>query len=432
MLHALAGETKKHGNRTGVAPSSARERISPERTLQSLYGNQALLRWTLQRKCACGGSGGQCECDKKKEEGVMQRKRAGASPHTGIPPVVHEVLRSPGQPLDRGTRAFMEPRFGYNFSQVRLHTGAKAAESARAVNALAYTVGHQIVFGNSQYAPETAKGRELLAHELTHTVQQRAHSSGEPRRLGEENDAAEREATKLSSEIVQGKVSTGSCEPEPSEGVVQRTPAKKVSCAASAPLKLPGGGAIDRPVDVITNAENRANTLLDQAISELDSTRKQILAGAAIAFPTISDALAFGLRLMGLDPDSERVWKQEGGVGNYTAALLLRRLRLVRANIGTGSFFFTCLGSSSDCSNAYASSSAGSFRIDLCPPFWNDPSPDDQAATIIHESFHNFADFIGDERHRGEGVAECYSRFALTVGGSNAGQLKALCPDPTQ
>jgi hypothetical protein len=88
------------------------------------------------------------------------------------PPIVNEVLRSPGQPLDPSTRAFMEPRFGHDFSQVRIHTDERAAESAQAVNALAYTAGRHIVFGNGNYSPVTVAGKRLLAHELTHVVQQ--------------------------------------------------------------------------------------------------------------------------------------------------------------------------------------------------------------------------------------------------------------------
>jgi len=88
------------------------------------------------------------------------------------PPAVHEVLRSPGQPLDASTRNFMEPHFGQSFSHVRVHTDAKAAESARAVGALAYTVGSDIVFGSGKYSPSTASGARLLAHELVHTIQQ--------------------------------------------------------------------------------------------------------------------------------------------------------------------------------------------------------------------------------------------------------------------
>jgi hypothetical protein len=87
---------------------------------------------------------------------------------------VHDVLHSPGKPLDRDTRAFFEPRFGHDFGSVRVHADALAAESARAVNAQAYTVGHNLVFGSNQFAPQSQGGRKLLAHELTHAVQQSA------------------------------------------------------------------------------------------------------------------------------------------------------------------------------------------------------------------------------------------------------------------
>ena len=85
---------------------------------------------------------------------------------------IHGVLNSSGQPLDSGTRAYMEPRFGHDFSKIRIHADAKAAESARAINALAYTLGQDVVFGQGQYAPGTSEGRMLLGHELTHVVQQ--------------------------------------------------------------------------------------------------------------------------------------------------------------------------------------------------------------------------------------------------------------------
>jgi hypothetical protein len=104
----------------------------------------------------------------------MQTRRVepGDSRLTAVPPIVHEVLRSAGQSLDSATRAFVEPRFGHDFSQVRVHTDSKAAESARDLNANAYTVGRNIVFGAGQFLPETQMGRRLLTHELTHVVQQ--------------------------------------------------------------------------------------------------------------------------------------------------------------------------------------------------------------------------------------------------------------------
>lgn len=94
------------------------------------------------------------------------------------PPIVHETLRSPGQPLDTATRAFMESRLGHDFGPVRIHQDGAAAESARAVSARAYTVGRDVVFGAGEYRPQTTAGKRLLAHELTHVVQQGANRAG--------------------------------------------------------------------------------------------------------------------------------------------------------------------------------------------------------------------------------------------------------------
>ncbi|PWB58136.1 MAG: hypothetical protein C3F18_03025 [Nitrosomonadales bacterium] len=90
------------------------------------------------------------------------------------PASVDHVLASPGMPLEPVLRHDMEQRFGHDFSQVRVHADAKAAESARAVNALAYTLGQNVVFGTGGFQPNTSAGRQLLAHELTHVVQQSA------------------------------------------------------------------------------------------------------------------------------------------------------------------------------------------------------------------------------------------------------------------
>jgi hypothetical protein len=92
---------------------------------------------------------------------------------------VQDVLRTPGQPLDAATRAFMEPRLGRDLAAVRVHTDQRAANSARAVQARAYTVGQDIVFAENTFEPSTDAGRVLLAHELAHSVQQR-HGGGAP------------------------------------------------------------------------------------------------------------------------------------------------------------------------------------------------------------------------------------------------------------
>jgi hypothetical protein len=95
---------------------------------------------------------------------------AGADPVA--PPIVHDVLRSPGEPLDAATRAFMEPRFGRSLDTIRIHADTKSAESARAINARAYASGSHIVFGSGQHAPQAADGQRLIAHELAHVMQQ--------------------------------------------------------------------------------------------------------------------------------------------------------------------------------------------------------------------------------------------------------------------
>ena len=94
------------------------------------------------------------------------------------PASVDQALASPGRPLEPALRQDMEQRFGHDFSRVRVHSGAAAEQSARDVNAHAYTVGHNIVFGAGRFAPGTHEGRRLIAHELTHVVQQSGAEGG--------------------------------------------------------------------------------------------------------------------------------------------------------------------------------------------------------------------------------------------------------------
>lgn len=169
----------------------------------------------LERKCACGQhttGGGECgECSKKKQAeessggGSLQHRASAPSSPNIAPPIVHDVLRSPGQPLDTATRQFFEPRFGQDFSQVRVHTDARAAESAQVVNALAYTVGHSVVFGEGKYSPFGSEGRSLLAHELTHIVQQNGCGTGRQLTIGEPGDHHEQEADSVERAFAQHK-----------------------------------------------------------------------------------------------------------------------------------------------------------------------------------------------------------------------------------
>ena len=170
----------------------------------------------LQRKCACGGSSGvtgECEdCDKQKLsiQRSARNSESGTSNSEGVPLIVHEVLNSPGQSFDPATRAFMELRFGHDFSNVRVHTNAAAAESAQAVNALAYTVGRDVVFGKEQYHPETAAGKKLLAHELTHTVQQANDFFQSKLTINEPGDQYELEADRRAAQMIDGSPSVAS------------------------------------------------------------------------------------------------------------------------------------------------------------------------------------------------------------------------------
>jgi len=172
-----------------------------------------------------------------------------------VPPIVHEVLRSPGQPLDLKTRAFMEPRFGHDFSQVRVHTDVNAAASARAVNALAYTVGRDVVFEDGQYAPWTREGGRLLAHELTHVMQQKDAVPRGNLQMGGHDDLSEREARNTA-----GCMST-------------RCSGARQGCGITArPLTLSRGEKWDAFWGVGPWDAYKAKQLADKALSEAQKT----------------------------------------------------------------------------------------------------------------------------------------------------------------
>lgn len=205
--HAEQSSSAEFGRRVPqwAAPQPARV---PQFTEVLADGTRVLQRQAL---CACGGGCPTCqiqpspqtklavsspgdryeqEADRVAEQvmrsdstqpvgGARQdalQRKAGAEPDSAGAAAHDSYVRElgPGRPLDAETRAFMEPRFGRDFGHVRVHADERAAASARAVNARAYTVGRDIVFGAGQYAPGAAAGRQLLAHELTHTVQQAA------------------------------------------------------------------------------------------------------------------------------------------------------------------------------------------------------------------------------------------------------------------
>jgi len=288
---------------------------------------------SLQRQCACGTHTLGDQCDScKGGAGLLQRKAAGRGGYSEVPPIVHEVLRSPGQPLDASTRAFFEPRFGHDFSQivthtpaigvrqnklaigepgdeyeqeadrladqvlaapshagvsrsiprihrfagqpvgqtetapasvsnvlvssgrpldlplrqdmeqrfgydfshVRLHSGPAAEQSAHDVGALAYTVGHDIVFGAGQFVPGTHEGQRLIAHELTHVVQQ---TGGDRRLLDQRNETPRPSPARAISEPAHAtlqlrsdhQVLSRKCDVEPALKYYKTPPGKKIA-----------------------------------------------------------------------------------------------------------------------------------------------------------------------------------------------------------
>jgi peptidoglycan/xylan/chitin deacetylase (PgdA/CDA1 family) len=168
----------------------------PLQLLQRSIGNRAVLKLQLQRKCS--------DCDEE-DERLRRMPTSGARNDTTIPAAVHDTLATSGRPLDVETRAFFEPRFGSDFGDVRVHDDVLADASARSVNAIAYTVGQHVVFRQGTLSPETSDGKRLLAHELTHVVQQRQASPRvAPLDSEPESSAFEREARRSATSVLWG------------------------------------------------------------------------------------------------------------------------------------------------------------------------------------------------------------------------------------
>lgn len=320
----------------------------------------------LQRKCACGQhtvTGGECEaCHKKR----LQRKATGHSTPETVPPIVHDVLRSSGQPLDARTRAFMEPRFGHDFSGVRVHTDAQAAESARVVNALAYTVGNHIAFDTNVHQPNNAKGHELIAHELTHVIQQ---SQGTVGSRPENNADLEAEANNVSSTIVRG-VTQGISTVEQAQVSLQRQQRGSSQRTSSQP----------------THPNRRQQRIIDTARRSA-AIRCQLamfrIGGIVIPGPSIGD----------IDPATE--WRMRA---RSLAQMMFERNNPNMEEIGNiVSSMVNFLTSGIQIMIAPINDTECGFRqayvrglrppIILCPGFFNG-SVEERTRTMIHEAAH--------------------------------------------
>ncbi len=176
---------------------------------------------------------------------LVQRDAASSAavPATA-PESVHRALSSAGRPLDPATRNYMENRFGHDFSQVRVHTDSRAADSARDLHAHAYTVGSDIAFAAGRYQPETESGRQLLAHELAHTIQQQ----GLQRRASDlAVDTAPDSRLEHEAESAARAVASGFSAP----AIAARAPGPVVSRAGKPPVKSAASVTINTDVTIL-------------------------------------------------------------------------------------------------------------------------------------------------------------------------------------
>lgn len=334
----------------------------------------------LQRQCACGGTrgpSGECAACRAKRLG-LQRQAAGPGLATA-PPIVNAVLGSPGQPLDRETLAWAEPRFGHDFARVRVHADAAAAKSARAVDALAYTVGPHIAFAERQYAPSSTAGRRLLAHELTHVVQQ---GSGAPGPVAlpvpGEDRAAEQEA--------------------------EATAARIAAAGDVRPALRTRAGTIQK-LDVEDCAPTRA-AAVRQAAADIEPRVRTTVSkiSASTRTPDVDAALALFFGTL-----APKVWMfgDEVDVRQIVGPIvphIARQLTIISSrmpgatieceNPGTWFYDFFCENTLAYVRGIPAYFGLGS--IHLCQPAFHNLTPMQRVRALVHEGAHRYIDATHD------------------------------------
>ncbi len=329
----------------------------------------------VQRKCAgCAGGASCAECAHDDEEHLLQRKAVADG---GVSTASTAAVLGPlgtGRPLAHDALAYFEPRFGADFGGVRVHTGPTAETSARALNAAAYTIGRNIVFGEDQYRPETHAGRHLLAHELAHVLQQRTRG----------------DVPHVQTRVV-----------DDAEHVTCRT-----TRAGSAAL------ITARETEAATRAEAAATALrarpLAEATRALLWTRFRLDYNDALVrcrfLPTIADRFA---DIADEIRNTDCVYRCTSTGEPETECTTLHAFAVTTAPVGR--------------------------RIALCTSFWGLPDPE-QALTILHEWAHYLfvARGLADDADSSFDNAECYAAFAFELAGIAAGWDDTLCPPATE
>jgi hypothetical protein len=342
--------------------------------LQRSAGNHAvtnLLRAgtsVVQRKCAsCHGGSEKCvDCAKETRLQRQAGNQAHSEPSTATA-AVREGLASPTQSLAPTVRRSMESSFGQDFGHVRLHTDARAAQSAQQVNARAYTVGSDIVFGSGHYQPYTREGQHLLAHELTHTIQQ-GNSHGvafDQIGISDATDASEREADAVAGAVVRGEAiaqrpatAAPQVSRQPATGKTATQPATQpaatgfTGCSPEHQKDLPAdlSDAIDWVKEAITDLENKEG---------MPAHTKRAL-----------DRY--------LTTDSKQI-----------TSVILPKVKLILAEFQMGATNFRCQTEQQCVAQFPGGAVAYSGNpITLCPSYFDDGRID-RVTNLIHEAGHN-------------------------------------------
>jgi hypothetical protein len=328
------------------------------------------------------------KCDAcMEEESELRRKPDGfGQADESADELVPGALASPGKALDQSTRHMMESRIGFDFSRVRIHSDPTAAAAADRLSAQAFTVGTHIAFAQGRHRPDTAEGRHLLAHELTHVVQQ----SGGSREVA------------TTTPRIQRLVNTAS-----------------VNCpAASAGIANPHTGSSDR----------RASTLLDMALNRIDRAQ-----AARVASPADADVVTVGNALrtvFHLDPADANTWT--AAAPDVRLPVIQRRLQIAKNYIDSVLFTVNCIPNGGagftipGCTNSACqpgteafSCHANSTALVLCPDFWA-LGVDQRGRTWMHEVMHITFQFIDDWAQPNVHNAHCYAQFVALLNGFNS------------
>ena len=381
----------------------------------------------VQRRCACGGEvgpGGECA--------ACRAKRVQKQAESTAPSIVHDVLRSPGTPLDSHVRREMEQRFGFDFRNVRIHSDARAAASASEVNAQAYTVGSNVVFDGGAFAPHSVAGKQLLAHELAHVTQQQGPIPGSLR-IQPANAPHEAEANRMSQTALSGGTRTQSS--LTASPTVARTFSAAASNCAAGRNGTPADVDTELPAMDIRAGEIAAEVATALEADPVDASVRAALEGRFGLPPVFANGRSMN-RLTGAG-----VADQETAITGEIR-ILARRFRL-SARTFAQTVFYRCVGPDGGSSiggctvnNALCVgggtgfSCRGTSAIFMCPDFWTRfATTDERALVLMHESFHiNFGTAnpsiqgeIGEQTQSGSGGrynnASCYESFASDITG---------------